>query len=169
MADEAQQEAPKKGKSKLLIMILLLLVIGAGGYIAYDKFFSGKSSGDDSNATEQAEEADPEAEAEDMAPGDTQHVVLPTFLVNLADPLGRRYLKLTIDVEVRSLEAAEQLRANEPKVRDRIILLLSSKTYADLSTYESKIELKEEIVKRLNQILGGSKVNQVYFTEMVIQ
>jgi flagellar FliL protein len=56
-----------------------------------------------------------------------------------------------------------------PKVRDAINLLLSSKTYADLATMESKILLKNEIVERLNQILGGSKVTRVYFTEIVIQ
>jgi flagellar FliL protein len=89
--------------------------------------------------------------------------------VNLADPLGRRYIKLTLDVEVVNPEIAKELEAAQAKVRDAVILLLSSKSYADLAPLENKILLKNELVTRLNQILGGSKVVRVYFTELVIQ
>ena len=118
---------------------------------------------------EMAEGGDPMAEAQPGEPLETELVSLPTFVVNLADPLGRRYLKLTVDVEMRDIDAAEKLSKNEPKVRDAIILLLSSKTFADLSSIENKMALKDDIVKRLNQIVGGSNVLRVYFTEMVVQ
>ena len=74
-------------------------------------------------------------------------VTLPTFLVNLADPLGRRYLKLTVEVEVLNGDVVEEVNMSEAKVRDAIILLLSSKSYTDLASLESKILLKNEIVK----------------------
>ena len=90
-------------------------------------------------------------------------------MVNLADPLGRRYIKLTVDVEVNSPEAAAELERSAPKVRDAVNMLLSSKSYADLAPSENKILLKSEIVERLNQILGGPKVARVYFVDMVIQ
>ena len=48
-------------------------------------------------------------------------------------------------------------------------MLLSSKSYADLSPAENKLMLKNEIVDRLNQILGGPKVTRAFFTDMVIQ
>jgi flagellar FliL protein len=94
---------------------------------------------------------------------------MPTFVVNLADPLGRRYLKLGLDVEVRDEQAQTELEMAQPKVKDKLLLLLSSKTYQDLASLQSKLELKEEIVQRINQVIGKNKVMNVYITEMVIQ
>ena len=56
-----------------------------------------------------------------------------------------------------------------PKVKDALLLLLSSKTYDDLATLENKILLKKEIVERLTLVLGEQKVLRVYITEIVIQ
>jgi flagellar FliL protein len=155
-----------KGLFKWIILLILLAALIGGGWFAYKKFFSDKPPPE-----EQAEQQQEQEEVKGPAPSMNKgvQVQLPEFLVNLADPLGRRYLKLNIAVEVKNEKAAAALENNEAKVKDAILLLLSSKTYQDLSTLESKIELKKEIVERLNQILGGSKVLQVYFTEMVIQ
>ena len=72
-------------------------------------------------------------------------------------------------VETMNEAASKDLADQEPKVRDQVIMLLSSKSIQDLATMESKMALKADIIRRLNQILGSSKVLQVYFTEMVIQ
>lgn len=169
---ENQLEAPKEegkkkgGKLKWIILLVLLLgLLGGGGWFGYKYFFAKKAE-----TTEGAPaEAGGEKKKEEGAKGKTEIVTLPTFVVNLADPLGRRYLKLTVDVEMSDQKSAEELRQATPKVRDAIIMLLSSKTFADLSSVESKIMLKNEIVDRLNQVISGSKVLRVYFTELVIQ
>jgi len=173
VAEEEQKlESPKEEKKKggklkwIIILVLVLGLGGGGGYFAYTKFFSG-NAGDAANATKEAGEEGSDEEAGEE--GETGMTSLPTFVVNLADPLGRRYLKLSMDVEVKGLETVEELTKAEPKIRDTVILLLSSKTFADLSTMENKLLLKNEIVERLNQVLGGSKVLRVYFTEMVVQ
>lgn len=163
MAEEEKQEAKPKNKGgmlKWILLVVILLLLGGGGYFAYTTFFA---NSDDASKEDAAQE-----EAE-KGPQDTQLVTLPTFLVNLADPLGRRYLKLTMDVEVEGEKTVEMLNENMAKVRDAIILLLSSKTYADLSTLENKQLLKMEIVNQLNLILETSNILRVYFTEMVIQ
>lgn len=170
---ENQLEAPKEegkkksGKLKWIILVVLLGVLGAGGWFGYKHFFAKPAETADGASAEAG--GDKKDAAKESAKGKTEIVTLPTFVVNLADPLGRRYLKLTVDVEMADQKAAEELRGAEPKVRDAIILLLSSKTFADLSSVESKILLKNEIVERLNQVVSGSKVLRVYFTELVIQ
>ncbi len=168
MADE-QQDAPKKkklGLIKWVVLAVVILALAGGGYFAYMKFFATPKA----PTEEGAKPKDGEAPA---APGEVKGykdlVTLPTFVVNLADPLGRRYLKLTMDVEVSDEKAAMDLKSNESKIRDAVILLLSSKSFQELSTIESKILLKRQIVERLNQVLGGPKVLRVFFTEMVVQ
>ena len=54
-------------------------------------------------------------------------------------------------------------------MRYTLLLLLSSKTFADISSMDKKIELKNDIVDRLNLIIGKNKVRNVYFTEFVVQ
>ncbi|WP_290921483.1 flagellar basal body-associated FliL family protein [Halodesulfovibrio sp.] len=159
MIEEGKETKKKSGKMKWIIMLLVLLILGGGGYFAYTTYFQ--------NSTETAEPQD--VQLEEVDPSDSQVVTLPSFLVNLSDPLGRRYIKLTLDVEVASPEAAKVLESANAKVRDAVILLLSSKSYSDLASLESKLLLKNELVTRLNQIIGSSKVVRVYFTELVIQ
>jgi flagellar FliL protein len=74
-----------------------------------------------------------------------------------------------MDVEVADASAANELTAAMPKVKDTLLLLLSSKSFEDISSMDRKIELKNQIVERLNQILGRGKVRNVYFTEFVVQ
>lgn len=123
-----------------------------------------KVADDSANAT--GEDALKDSEAPEPA---GQLVTLDSFVVNLSDPMGRRYLKVTMDVEVSSAAVATELTAAMPRVKDTLLLLLSSKSFEDISSMDKKIELKNDIVSRLNQIVGKNKVRNVYFTEFVVQ
>jgi Flagellar basal body-associated protein len=180
-------EAPKKSKKKLIIMIAILVVLlgalGAGGFFGYKWWMGKKASAGAENATEQkAEGGHGEAKDEKGGHGDAKAgdnatgaegageiVSIPPLLVNLAEPQGRRYLKLALDIECKDKAAADQLNKNMAKVKDALLLLLSSKTYEDLGSLENKILLKKEIVERLTLVLGEQKVLRVYITEIVIQ
>jgi flagellar FliL protein len=90
-------------------------------------------------------------------------------VVNLSDPAGNRYIRLTLDVEVISPEVIKELEAQNPRIRDAMIMLLSSKTYTELSTQAGKLRLKNEILDRINQLLGGPKITRAFFQDLVVQ
>lgn len=171
-AEETSDETPKKsrfGKKRIIFLLLVLLLLGGGGYAAWYMLLApegtslfGLIGGNSSDNATPAAEAQPLVEKGPV-------VNVDPFLVNLADPLGRRYIKLTMDVEVRSSDDVKNMELYKPKVRDAVLMLLASKTFEDISTTEGKIMLKNEITNRINQILGGPQVIQVYFTDMVIQ
>ena len=169
MADE---EAPKKkSKMKWIILIFLLLILGGGGFAVWklgliDKFMGGDSGGE--GTTEQAGEAG-KAPPPPPLPAAGQIVPLKTYTTNLADPLGRRLIKIALAVQVADDRAGQDLQSQEARVSDTILMLLSSKTYADVAAPESKEILKNEILSRLNLILGGPRVTQVLITDFVIQ
>jgi flagellar FliL protein len=94
---------------------------------------------------------------------------MPPFVVNLADPLGRRYLKLSLEIEVKNKSVLEKTEKAMPRIKDALLLLLSSKSYSDLASMENKIALKNEIISRLGQIVGNGNVSNVYFTEFIVQ
>ena len=159
---EAEQESAKSGKKlslKLLVLIFAILLLGIGAYFGYTYFYPGSE-----NATNATKKDQP-----DKTKQNTSMVSLPTILVNLADPLGKRYLKMTAKLEVQGDKAKTMVKDNMPKIKDSVIMLLSSKSFKDLSSMDKKIRLKKQIVKRINQILQEPVINQVFFTEFVIQ
>jgi flagellar FliL protein len=162
--DELPPQPKKKSKLKWVILLFLLLLVG-GAAAAYflgvlDPFLGrggeASSSGDKPSQTQTQVNAAP-------------HFTLPTFLVNLYDPLGRRYVKLDVELELISNAVAAEVEGQNPRIRDALIMLLSSKTYQELSTQEGKHILRNEILDRINQILGGPKVVRVYYVNFVIQ
>lgn len=163
MAQEDELPMPKKkSKLKWILMILLVLLLGGGLAAAYfmgtfDRFLN-KEETDGS----QSRQAQTQAAA-------TPRVVLPTFLVNLYDPLGRRYVQVDVELELISPAVVKEVTAQNARIRDAMILLLSSKTYDELSTQEGKHLLRNEIMDRINQILNGTKVLRVYYITFVIQ
>lgn len=165
MADEelGPVEESKSGMLKWIIIAVVIAVLGVGGYFGYTMFMA---TPEDGAATEEMAEGEEDVPLESL---EGQIVPLPLFLVNLADPLGRRYLKLGIEVEVRDAAAQEALARYDAKIKDSLLMLLSSKTMDGLSSMKSKMELKLEIADRLNQILGTGSILRVYITEMVIQ
>jgi len=95
---------------------------------------------------------------------------LAPFIVNLADPEGKRYLKLTLAVDAKDPKLTKEIESRIPMIRDSILLLLTSKTYADIASTAGKIRLRNEILQGINRSLGTlGSVHTVYFTEFVIQ
>ena len=157
----AEEEGKKKRSLwlKLLLIFVIVAVLGVGGFFG-DQYFMDQQDQD----PEQVEE-----EATPDHPEDTEMVELDPFVVNLADPLGRRYLRATIEVETVDSNAAEDLQDKQAQVRDSVLMLLSSKTFEDIRAMDQKIQLRHEIVERLNQVIGQGRVVKVYFTEFVVQ
>ena len=171
MAEEAlEQPVKKKSKKKFIfILLLLLILLGGGGFAAYHFGIVDMLLGGASNATQAAPEEEAEGEEGAAATTSTTTVTVQPFVVNLSNPIGSKHIRLSIDLEMVDENAAAQLNQEMVKVRDSIILLLSSKTYADLAPMEGKLQLKSEIVERVNLILGGPRVVKVYFTDMIFQ
>jgi flagellar FliL protein len=164
MADEAPPK--KKSKLKLLIIIfIILLFMGGGGAAAWFLFLGDKLMPMIENFTHKT----PTEATEQAAPPPSSTVALPVFTTNLADPLGQRLIRLHLELETADALVKNEVAKNNARIRDAILLLLSSKSFADLSTPEKKVQLKNEIAERLNAILGRGKISQVFITDLVVQ
>jgi flagellar basal body-associated protein FliL len=68
-----------------------------------------------------------------------------------------------------SLSAREEIEARVSQVRDSTILLLSSKRLSDITDFEGKALLKDDLRERVNALLDQGQVRSVMFTEFVVQ
>ena len=92
-------------------------------------------------------------------------VPLETFLVNPAGSRGRRLLKVNMEMEVADGKVQEEIEKRKPQLRDIIILLLSSKSYEQISSADGQRRLREEIRDAVNGFLTKGQVKQVLFTD----
>jgi flagellar basal body-associated protein FliL len=94
---------------------------------------------------------------------------LETFVLNLADPEQRCYLRVGIDLGLsREIGKGE----NAPpvgQVRDTILGVLAQSRVDDLLTAKGKVKLKEDLLHALQERVPGLGVEEVYFTEFLIQ
>lgn len=106
-----------------------------------------------------------ELEKEDPFIG--QLIPMETFLVNLAGTRGRKVAKINMELEVEGDRIQEEIDKRKPQIRDIIIILLSSKTYSQVSTKEGKDFLRDEIRDTVNAFLTKGRIKSVYFTEFI--
>ena len=160
MADEGAQK--KSSKLKWVLLILLLFLIVGGGAAAWYFFLQDRLAPPNVERREAQPVNQPAARI-----GPT--VALDQFTTNLADPLGQRFIRMNISVEVADSRVANELAQQNPRIRDSVLMLLASKSYADIATTEGRMMLRSEITDRLNAILGPGKVHQIFITDMVVQ
>ncbi len=194
----------KKGIS--LILVIIIVILSFVGGIAVYKFLlapktppvqqteaknqTGEKNVDNKKQTEnkqgkteeqgKTENGNTAENGTDLAKDTTENkrgmLSLNEFIVNLNDPIGRRYMKVVLKLELSKKEYEDKIRTNElliPQIRDVIFLILSSKTYEELKTVSGKLSLKQEIIAKVNEVLnkefGEDVVLNCYFTDFVIQ
>lgn len=158
--DDAAAAAPAPKKSKLkLIIIALVVLLAAGGAAAYFLVLKKPAGG--------------QAEVKQEAPKPPVFVTLDAFTVNLQQETGEQFLQVAMTVQVSDDKALEQIKLYMPQVRNRILLLLSSKKASEINTADGKKKLAEEVAAQIR--LPFSKqgkpqdINNVFFTSFVIQ
>lgn len=115
----------------------------------------------------------------------TAEMALGEFIVNLADQNEVRYLKANVVLEIEGPAPAaaegggEGGSAGDPRVRDAVIQVMSSKHFAELTKPEGKEELKKEMIEAINKCSEekakegseekGLKAVGVFFNEFAMQ
>lgn len=148
----------------LLIAVLMILMVGMGGglFLMWNKL-SAINLQANANAAGQ-----PGQEGSLEQPLGTIYA-LDTFIVNLADKGGNRYLRITMDLELGIPELETEIEKRLPQIRDSILMILPSKRFADISSVDGKIALRDEILQTLNGFLLKGEITNIYFKEFVVQ
>ena len=94
---------------------------------------------------------------------------LDAFIVNLAGKGGRRFLRATLDLELRDKNLAIEIDKRLSQIRDSILMILPTKRFEDINSVEGKIALRDEIMTKLNSLLKSGIITNIYFVEFVIQ
>jgi flagellar FliL protein len=184
--ETTQEEQPEKKKSgnmlMIIIIVVLVLIIIGGGVIAF------LMMGDDEEATTTTQPQNTAPQQQERSVNRTSSnpnngmmgasrklsdigtmYPLDTFTVNLKSDAGRRYLKVTLALELEGENLSLELDAHTAVLRDIIIRILTSKTLEEITSKKGKKKLSEQIKNTLNSMISDGTIKGIYFTEFVIQ
>jgi flagellar protein FliL len=159
------QDAAGSAKKKpwLMIAVVALVVLGGIGGGAWYFLAGGAPKGEDAAQKEAAAKAPPIYVALD-----------PPFVVNFEAEQLVRFLQVTVQVMSRDPQTAEIVKANDPVVRNDLLLLLGNQKYEKLATREGKEQLRIQSLGTVRKVVTnaggkGEQVEAVYFTSFVMQ
>jgi flagellar FliL protein len=159
MAEETKTEEQEKGvkkvsKKKLLLFLVigLVIVVLAGSVIAVFSTFKGGKG-----------------KEKERSPKETVIYSMEPIVVNLFDPTGKRYLQIRLALELKDKKMEEEIKINEPKIKDVIISTLSTKTPEDVLQPEAKDLIKNELLQKINSALGEEAISNIYITQYIVE
>ena len=123
----------KSGRARLVIIIVAVLLLGGAGGAAAWYYGQLQST---------------------PAPKIPVFLSLETFTVNLEPENSDQHLQTTLTLKVGDNEAVNKIKLHMPEVRNRVLLLLSSKTASQIATVEGKKKLATELLVEINQPFG---------------
>ncbi len=124
-----------------------------------------KSGGKSAPAHGKAGGKDGKAEAA----GEGNSYRFDNVVVNLSGTMGTRYLKVAFLVTGERADVASRFEAARPQLGDVTLAVLSSLTLSDLEEAGSKNLIRERLLAAYNQALGARVVDNLYFSDFVVQ
>jgi flagellar FliL protein len=134
---QTESLAPPKKRGKLVLLLSLAVVLAAGGGLG---FYFMQSAHSDAGAA---------------APKPPVFVPLETFTVNLlSDPAQMQFMQAGVTLKLDDKGAAELVRDRLPEVRNRVLLVLSSKRGSDLLSVSGKQKLAVELGQAIRMVIA---------------
>lgn len=164
--------APAGGSKNNVVLIALavvnMLVVAGVGFMLYQ----GRKKEAAEPKIEHVIKGEKEAQDLEKESGDEKKYVgqvipLEKFIVNLAGSKGRKVASVSMELEVKGTAVQEEIDKRKAQLRDIIIIILSSKTYEEVSTREGKDNIRNEIKDTINSFLVKGKISNVFFTEFI--
>lgn len=155
--------APNKSRKWLIVGIAAFVVLAGAGAAAF--LLMGHT---ETHGKKEAAKA-----KEPLAP--PLYVALdPPFVVNFEGEQLVRFLQITVQVMTREPPAVELLKANDPVVRNDLLLLFANQKYDVIAARAGKEKLRSDALEAIRHVVesaGGKpqSIEQVYFTSFVMQ
>lgn len=89
--------------------------------------------------------------------------------VNIAGTQGTRYLKVSFKLEGKNAAANDKIDKKHPELLDASITVLSSLTMPELENSGSKAVVRGRLIAAFNDLLKAPLVEQLFFSDFVVQ
>jgi len=172
-ANENEQEGDDAegsggGKKKIILLAILgvlLIGISVGGTLAVLSLFGAEEPAPENG--EMVEEA-PEAMQQAI-----YYPLKPSIIVSFEARGRQRYLQADITLMTREDEVIAAVETHMPMIRNALVMLIGGQLYEEIQTAEGKellrVQCLQELQRLLEQEIGKPGIEQVLFTNLVMQ
>ena len=150
---------PPAAKPPKAVMGLLVLNLLVSALVAF-KVVTAKPA--EAAAAQTAEHVAPESEVTGPV------VALDPFVVNLDEPGTSRYLKVSLEMELKH-GAEEAIVKGKQLIRDAVLSYLSGLHVKDTLGAEAKDKIREDLLAKLTKLVGAEKIRRLFFSDFVVQ
>lgn len=171
-ATENSQTAAKKrpdylGIALVGLVTINLVTVGALGFYLDKLWGQYHVLAQETDSLKRAQIQESEAPREPSSRPPEIGILYPieSFLVNIASDQGPKFLQTQLEFELTDPDIEEEIARKKPAIRDAIIVLLSSRTYAELRNANGLKKLRTDLLRTVNNILTSGSVKALYFTQ----
>jgi flagellar FliL protein len=177
---DAKSAAPAKGgglMGTLISAVIVSVILGGVGFaLAYFVLpsrmaqVSATAAATPAPATPVVDEKKERSPAETAAQGGkaVTKFTIEEITVNIANTRGNRFVRAGVYFEAEP-PVLEELEANRARMVDTLGQVLSTKTLDDLTSPTIRGTLREELLGIINPTLKAGRVDNIYFTDLLVQ
>ena len=166
MSASAEAGSPAKestGGKKKMVMIILVAILSIGAGVGGTWYFM---------QSQQGEEDEPKKKKKKKP---TEFIKFESFTVNLQpeEDGERHYLQVEISLKVDQTEVVGIIKEKMPEIRNKTLLILSSRKASEILSLEGKQQLGKSIVEEIQSIVGdedlSEDIKETLFNSFIIQ
>jgi flagellar FliL protein len=158
-AKEATPRVRKKIGVKIVVLVAFLLIVMAlgGAYFMFGEEFLAEYAAKSIEANEEKKE------------GVGPILALEPFVFNVSGSSGK-YAKVSLGIQLKDAKAGEEAKKMVPAIRDKMLLVLGSKTAEALADVKTRETVKRQLKNALREVFkDGNALVSVYITDIIIQ
>lgn len=163
-ADSEKTGAPQKGGNLLVSSAILAVVCGAASFAMV--YFLAPSEATESAVCTGAEQT--AGGLQPLAAGDTGYVELEDMLITVGNGADSRYVKLRAVVMTPAGEI-EAVETAAPMLTDAFLTYLRAIDVSDFEAEAFYPDLKEQLSRRAELVLGADRARGVLITEFMLR
>ena len=172
--DNESEERPEKEKKKIIsknliiiaVLGLVLVGVSVGGTIFALKMFG-------SSPAAEGEEVLEEAQAEPAASPAIYYPLKPALIITYQAKGRHRYAQIGITLMFRDEDLVGAIELHKPMILNSLNMIISGQNYQEVQTAEGKeilrLQCLEELQRLMQQEIGKPGIEQVLFTDFVMQ
>ncbi len=157
MSTTTSMESTANKKNLLSIILIAIIAIGSGAGGAWYVIQNMDTAGETTQSHKKP----------------VKFIDLDIFTVNLQPEEDNQYLQVGLTVKTQETDVVNVIKKQMPEIRNRILLLLSSKKPTEISSIAGKQQLSAEITDEIRQTIDSEimqeEILNVLFTSFVIQ
>lgn len=105
----------------------------------------------------------------ELLPEQSATYQLEELVVNPSGSNGQRYLVVEIGLDLKDRRHIELIQNQQQRIKHEMNEALSSRTVDQLTQFEVREQLREELAVIINEAIGTGSVRNLYYTRYVMQ